>query len=93
MNTDDIIELNVGGVPYTTTKQTLCGAVEPHSMLARIIQCGIPSRRDATGRIFIDRDGVRFRSVLNYLRSASIHCTHDRTALRELAEEAEYFGK
>ncbi len=88
----DIIELNVGGVPYTTTKQTLCGGVEPGSMLAAIVNSGLPSRRDVTGRIFIDRDGLRFRAVLNYLRSASFHCTNDHTALRELAEEAEFFG-
>lgn len=87
----EIIELNVGGVFYTTTKSTLYDA-EPGSMLAAIVKSGLPSRRDANGRVFIDRDGHRFRNVLNYLRSASFHCVDDRTALRELAEEAEFFG-
>lgn len=85
-----MIELNVGGVFYTTTKSTLLA--EAGSMLAAIVTSGLPSRRDANGRIFIDRDGHRFRNVLNYLRSAAFHCIDDRTALRELAEEAEFFG-
>uniref|UniRef100_A0A7S0A2V6 BTB domain-containing protein n=1 Tax=Pyrodinium bahamense TaxID=73915 RepID=A0A7S0A2V6_9DINO len=67
--TDDIIELNVGGVTYCTSRSTLCRV--PDSMLGRMFSGAIPSRYDAAGRIFIDRDGPSFRHVLNHLRGNS----------------------
>jgi hypothetical protein len=91
----EIVDVNVGGVHFATTRHTLCSALEPRSMLAAMFGGGgggLPSRTDRHGCIFIDRDGGRFRQVLNYLRSGTVHCDADRAALSELLEEAEYFG-
>jgi BTB/POZ domain len=91
----EIVDVNVGGVHFATTRHTLCSALEPRSMLAAMFGGGgggIPSRTDRHGCVFIDRDGGRFRQVLNYLRSGTVHCDADCAALSELLEEAEYFG-
>jgi hypothetical protein len=89
----EIVDVNVGGVHFATTRHTLCSALEPRSMLAAMFaDGGLPSRTDRHGCVFIDRDGGRFRLILNYLRSGTVHCDPDRTALSELLEEAEYFG-
>jgi BTB/POZ domain len=89
----EIVDVNVGGMHYATTRHTLCSAREPRSMLAAMFAGGaLPSRTDRHGCVFIDRDGGRFRQILNYLRSGTVHCDADRTALGELLEEAEYFG-
>lgn len=52
----------------------------------------IPSRKDKHGCVFIDRDGERFRVVLNYLRSGSVVCEGDQAALAAVLEEADFFG-
>jgi len=47
--------------------------------------------RDNKGRYFIDRDGVLFRYVLDYLRNQKLvlpECFHEKERLRQ---EAEYF--
>ncbi len=46
--------------------------------------------RDGKGCIFIDRDGKRFRHVLNFLREGKIHMS-DPALAEELITEAEYF--
>ena len=89
---DELVELNVGGSVFLTTRATLCAGAEPSSMLSALLNSGLPSSRDSCGRLFIDRDGTRFRHVLNYLRSGALHHDGDRVALQELKEEAMYFG-
>lgn len=39
---------------------------------------------------FVDRDGSRFKHVLNYLRNGTVH-TSDVPTLEAIAEEAVYF--
>lgn len=52
-NPPTVVELNVGGVLYTTTSETL-GPLQ-----ARLED---PSTlKDSKGRVFLDRDGVLFR--------------------------------
>jgi hypothetical protein len=93
---DVIIALNVGGEHFETTRSTLCGrAIEPHgTMLSAMFGGGaLPTRLDSAGRVFIDRDGSRFRMVLNYLRSgALVGAVLGPATLEEMLEEAEYFG-
>lgn len=77
---------------FQTTRTTLqASALEPYSFLSRFIDYESSSHRDSSGRFFIDRCGERFRTILNYLRSGSIHCTNDAAELRALAEEAEFY--
>ena len=61
-------------------------------MLARLLLGDIPSLRDPSGAIFIDRDGALFAHVLGWLRTrsrAALPTAHD--TLRALAVEADYF--
>lgn len=63
-------------------------------MLAAMFTGALGSAVDAHGRWFIDRDGARFRVVLNFLRSGSV-CVgagDDAVGLEEVLEEAEFFG-
>ncbi|KAK3257250.1 hypothetical protein CYMTET_33655 [Cymbomonas tetramitiformis] len=41
--------------------------------------------------IFIDRDGERFRHILNYLRTGTVHLDSNPVKYQELLEEAQYF--
>jgi len=61
-----IIELNVGGVHYSTALETLRSDSE--SMLCAMFSGRMGVTQDKSGRYFIDRDGSLFKYVLNYLR-------------------------
>lgn len=64
------IKLNVGGTVFCTSVATL--TMQPDSMLARLVSGDIPSTRDETGAILIDRDPRYFAVVLNFLRHGSV---------------------
>lgn len=70
-------------------------AVEPEgTMLSAMFASNrpvLPTRTDVLGRVFLDRDGVRFGVLLNYLRGGSITGV-SRAALDGLREEAAFFG-
>jgi hypothetical protein len=57
-NDDEILELNVGGEPFTTTKSTLCSV--SGSMLEAMFS-GRHTLKQKEGRYFLDRDPVIFR--------------------------------
>lgn len=98
----DVIELNVGGVVYATSLDTLTKV--PDSLLGqtfagvggvvggegqRVSVGGKAFGKDGKGRCFIDRDGVLFRFVLDYLRNQRLvlpECFHERERLRLEAE-------
>ena len=96
--TSTVVELNVGGVIYATSLSTLTR--DQGSLLAQLFS-GLASgggasgaggvARDSKGRFFIDRDGVLFRFVLDFLRNASLvlpECFQEKERLRQ---EAEFF--
>mmetsp|Transcript_1026 Transcript_1026/g.1454 ORF Transcript_1026/g.1454 Transcript_1026/m.1454 type:complete len:292 (+) Transcript_1026:106-981(+) len=64
----EIILLNVGGMKFTTSRNTLC---LQDSMLARMFSGTHPLSIDPEGAYFIDRDGTHFQYILNYLRDGS----------------------
>jgi hypothetical protein len=93
-----IIELNVGGVYYTSTRQTLLS--EADSYFAQKFAEPDTLLRDSKNKVFIDRDGLLFRYVLDYLRAMSNNSTSSSTLLclpenfnekRRLRCEAEFF--
>ena len=85
-----IVHLNVGGTYYTTSMETLTNA-EPGSYLHSMFSGEWATLRDEQGRVFIDRDGQRFRHVLNFLRSGCLHVPRDdENFCTQLLEEADF---
>ncbi|XP_037079230.1 BTB/POZ domain-containing protein KCTD3-like [Pollicipes pollicipes] len=84
----EIINLNVGGVRFSTSRQTLTWIQD--TFFTALLSGRISSMRDETGAIFIDRDPKLFRVILNYLRTRDI----DLSALEldALRHEAEFYG-
>jgi hypothetical protein len=95
INPLDVVELNVGGVTYATTLSTLQQA-EPDSPLAIISTLNTAEiktifGRDSKNRIFIDRDGVLFRYVLDYLRNQRLSLPENFAERDRLQVESEYY--
>ena len=88
---DDTIKLNVGGVTYQTSLQTL--KKYPGSLIAEMFSAKFSLKRSDDGSFFIDRDGTHFRHILNYLRTGNAPVP---SVLKENSEEilveAEYYG-
>lgn len=83
-----VVELNIGGVLYTTSLKTLTS--HPDSQLHAIFTGREPITQDAKGRYFLDRDGVLFRYVLDFLRDGTVvlpECFRERERLRREAEK------
>lgn len=88
---DELIELNVGGVRHTTSRSTLLShASSDCSFFTLLLEGRIPTRRDAQGAIFIDRDGHRFSPLLNYLRTGRISVP-PTLSLTDIEEEAAFY--
>ncbi len=87
---EEIVELNVGGTHFTTTRSTL--SKEPDSMLARMF-AGVmtPSTKDSSGRYFINRCGVHFSVVLAYLRGECLILNSASPERLALLQEAKYY--
>lgn len=89
-NEISVIELNVGGVHYTTTLKTLIS--EKDSKLNFMFGENFSNlTKDAKGRIFLDRDGVLFRYILDYLRDEIISLPEGFREKERLRKEAEYY--
>ncbi|XP_074037505.1 BTB/POZ domain-containing protein KCTD3 isoform X2 [Leptinotarsa decemlineata] len=84
----DILQLNVGGKRFSTSRQTLTSI--PDTFFTALLSGRISSLRDEKGAIFIDRDPKIFSIILNYLRTREIEL--NGTDLRTLRHEAEYYN-
>lgn len=103
-----VVTLNVGGLHFTTSLETLqgnrfgpaapgavgCGNVAhgSTSMLSAMFSGRLPTRRDAEGRYFIDRDGRHFHHILNYLRDGKFPAALSLVERLEVAREASFYG-
>ena len=67
---DEIVELNIGGITYTTKKSTLCSYKTSYFYYLFSEKGNMV--KDKNGKIFIDRDGTTFKYLLNWLRDSSI---------------------
>jgi len=78
--------LNVGGVRYLTSRNTLCNTSNFFgAMFHNFSESGMSD-------IFIDRDGAVFEHVLSYMRSHSVTLPpQDEQLLRALLVEAQYY--
>jgi len=84
----DIVQLNVGGTRFTTSRQTLTQLQD--TFFSGLLSGRIQSFKDAEGAIFIDRDPQLFRLILNYLRNRALPL--DDVNFSELRHEAEFYG-
>ncbi|RUS76825.1 hypothetical protein EGW08_015411 [Elysia chlorotica] len=89
---NSVLELNVGGVFYSTNLGTL--RREPDSLIARLFadHSNVKAVKDAKGKYFIDRDGVLFRYILDYLRNLKLVLPENFHEKDRLKQEAEFFS-
>lgn len=84
----DIQELNVGGIHYTTSLQTLLSDSESklHEIFSGSSKDVI---RDAKNRVFLDRDGALFRYILDFLRDQELNLPDGFRERSRLKREAQ----
>ena len=90
MGRSGLVELNIGGKPYTTTRQTL-----ENSGFARVDVGEFRRAARRAGPDFVDRDATQaFDTMLTFLRGALGRTALDRmdlTTRAELVAEAEFY--
>jgi hypothetical protein len=87
-----VIELNVGGVVFSTTESTLCSAGT--SFFTSLLGDDFSSKKstsDSHNRLFIDRDGALFKPILNWLRTGVMEVELPLT-LQMVLREAQFFS-
>jgi len=86
----NVIKLDVGGVLYKTTKDTLTKYSD--SMLASMFSGRHPLQPDENGYHFIDRDGKIFEYILKFLRDDNINLDDvPKNILKNIMDEAKYY--
>ncbi|XP_015907526.1 BTB/POZ domain-containing protein KCTD16 [Parasteatoda tepidariorum] len=85
-----VVELNVGGVLYTTSLSTL--TKDTNCLLGQIFTGKESIGKDNKGRYFVDRDGVLFRYILDFLRNQKLVLPENFHERERLKHEAEYFN-
>ena len=86
----EVVELNVGGRLFTTTRSTL--SKHAGSMLAAMFSGDMqPALQDSQGRYFIDRNGDWFAVILSYLREEPVQFLVFGIQRQALTAEARYY--
>jgi BTB/POZ domain len=83
----EIIHLNVGGTHYKISRSLI--EQYPATVLAKMISKEWSSSDN--NEIFIDRNGQRFRYVLDYMRDQKAHLAMD-VSKDSILTELDYFG-
>ncbi|KAB0404074.1 hypothetical protein E2I00_000289 [Balaenoptera physalus] len=81
------VKLNVGGVLYDTTMQTL---TKQDTMLKAVFSRRIEVLTDSEGWILIDRCGKLYGTILNYLCDGAVLLPESCREIEELQAEAKY---
>ena len=84
-----ILNLNVGGIVYTTNLKTITR--DSNSKLEEMFSCSEEIAQDSNGNYFIDRDGSLFRHVLNFLRTRKLCLPQSFDELEQLSAEADFY--
>ena len=99
----EIVELNVGGITFMTTLKTFQNVPDCHlsRTITKLLQNDTTnvSTLDAVvyhpdkRKFFIDRDGVLFRFILDFLRQPDLFSLPENfTEKNRLYQEARYYG-
>ncbi|XP_066478304.1 potassium channel regulatory protein [Tiliqua scincoides] len=89
MNNQDVVILNVGGLKFTTWPSTL--QQFPESRLARMLRGNDHEFKLVNGQFFVDRDGVLFSYILDFLRTLQISLPSDFSDYQRLQREAAFY--
>ena len=87
------VTLNVGGVKYATQLRTLIGE-HRDSLFAEVLSAWptvMAKYVDAQGCIVLDRDGLIFRHILNFLRNGALTLPDDFSEWQLLKREIAYY--
>ncbi|KAK2548346.1 BTB/POZ domain-containing protein kctd15-like [Acropora cervicornis] len=86
-----ILNLNVGGIVYTTTLRTITR--DPNSLLGRMFSGTneVACTCDSKGNYFIDRDGSLFRHILNFLRTWELCLPQPFDEFEQLSADADFY--
>jgi hypothetical protein len=85
-----IVKLNLGGVKYMTTEETLTS--KGKNFFSGIVESKIPMEKDEEGFVFIDRDAIYFDIILKYLRTGFIPtCLKKSFSVDQLNSEIEFY--
>ena len=86
---DEIVKLDIGGVKFKTTKQTL--KKYPDSMLAKMFSSDIVPQVDSEGYIFLDANGNMFFHLLQFIRYNSLDLPENFNDVKALESTIQYF--
>jgi hypothetical protein len=85
-----IVKLNLGGVKYMTTEETLTS--KGKNFFTGIVESKIPMEKDEEGYVFIDRDAIYFDIILKYLRTGFIPTSLKKSfSVDQLNSEIEFY--
>uniref|UniRef100_A0A3Q0KUL7 BTB domain-containing protein n=2 Tax=Schistosoma mansoni TaxID=6183 RepID=A0A3Q0KUL7_SCHMA len=87
-NRCDIVNLNVGGRKFSTSRNTLLW--NKNSFFSILLDGALPTLRDESGAIFIDRDPDMFSVILNYLRTSEVNL--NGVDINSLKNEAQFYA-
>lgn len=82
-----IVKFNVGGTRYEVARSLI--GMHPDTMLARIVSS--EWQVDPSKEVFVERNGSRFKYVLDYLRDGKVYLSIDLFK-EAILDEMDYFG-
>jgi len=88
MDQSQLVGLNIGGVKYLTTKETLLKGGE--NFFTSLLAGRIPTLKDNHGNYFIDRNGKLFAPILDLLRTGELTIPQDLT-LEQIKKECQFY--
>ena len=81
------ILLNIGGTRFESNRTTL----EKCPYFSRLLDRSAMTHIERAGTIFIDRDGIHFRHILNYLRDGEVPKYLTPADVDQLIREAKFY--
>ncbi|CAO4371439.1 unnamed protein product [Caenorhabditis nigoni] len=83
-----LVNLNVGGTVFQTTKATL---TRFDGMFKTMLDNGISVKIKEIDTLFIDRSPKHFDLILNFMRDGDVEFPENSREIREIRREAQYY--